>query len=161
MLPDSISLDDLDFSIIEFLQEDGRKSFTDIARELNVAPNTIRARVNRMREDGILLVAAGLNPHKVGIDAYAGIDIAVEPVHLDAVIHKLIRCSEVIWIAERTGVFDLAVEVVCRDMNHLHKFLHECVHNLQGVKDTETMIYLKSHKNAAFPIRELIRNPGA
>jgi Lrp/AsnC family transcriptional regulator for asnA, asnC and gidA len=117
LLPDSISLDDLDFSIIEFLQKDGRKSFTDIARELDV--------------------------------------------DLDAVIHKLIQCSEVIWIAERTGVFDLAVDVVCRDMNHLHKFLHECVLNLQGVKDTETTIYLKSHKNAAFPVRELIRNPGA
>ena len=158
VLPDQTLLDDLDFSIIEHLQDDGRKSFTEMARELDVAPNTIRARVHRMQEEDILIVVAGLNSSRIGIDASAGIDIAVDPAHLDEFIHELTKYPEVIWIAERTGVYDLAVDVLCRDMNHLHTFIHERLYKLKGIRETETTIYIKYHKNVLPPIRELIQN---
>jgi Lrp/AsnC family transcriptional regulator for asnA, asnC and gidA len=159
MLPhDPKILDNLDLSIIEHLQEDGRKSYTEMARELDVAPNTIRARVTQLLEEEILVVVAGLNAHKIGIDAYAGINIAVDPVHLDEYIQELIAFPEVIWIAERTGTFDIAIDVICKDIDHLHKFIHEQLYSLEGIRETETTIYLKYHKNILPPIRDLISN---
>ncbi len=59
-------LDELDFSIITMLQNDGRKSFTEISKELAVAVNTVRNHVAKMVDNGVLTFIARVPPEKVG-----------------------------------------------------------------------------------------------
>jgi len=56
-----MKIDDLNIAIIKHLN-DGRKAYKLIADALNVSENTIRARVNRMREAGILEIAGLVDP---------------------------------------------------------------------------------------------------
>ena len=53
-----IDLDTTDQAIIALLRKDGRMPYRAIARELNIAENTVRARVRRMEESDTMRVVA-------------------------------------------------------------------------------------------------------
>ena len=82
MQKNSVTLDDLDFSILSCLQKDGRESFTVMAEKLNVSVGTIRTRVNKLIEDGTVNIIGRVNPDKVGFRSYAHIAIYVRPATL-------------------------------------------------------------------------------
>ena len=50
--------DQLDLKIIDALAEDGRRPFTDVARDLAVAEATVRARVGRLQRLGAIRFVA-------------------------------------------------------------------------------------------------------
>jgi len=74
--------DDLDYAILAYLQKDGRKSFTEIASALNIATNTVRNRVTRLREENIIKIIARVHPYYAGFDAFADVRVSVEPSNL-------------------------------------------------------------------------------
>jgi len=47
-------LDDIDIGIVQSLQEDGRKSFRQIARDLNISTPTVQARYRRLVNIGLI-----------------------------------------------------------------------------------------------------------
>lgn len=47
-------LDDIDIGIVKSLQEDGRKSFRQIARDLNISTPTVQARYRRLINIGLI-----------------------------------------------------------------------------------------------------------
>ena len=53
-----IVLDDTDQAIIALLREDGRMPYRAIARQLDIAENTVRGRVRRMEESDTLRLVA-------------------------------------------------------------------------------------------------------
>ena len=56
-------LDSIDISILEQLKDDGRRSFADIAADLNVSAGTIRNRIKRLEDEGILKFIGLVNPN--------------------------------------------------------------------------------------------------
>ena len=75
-----MQLDELDYKVLELLIKDGRKSFTEIAEELNVSVGTIRNRFNFFVEENLLTIIGRVNPQKIGFHTYAQILIKVRPV---------------------------------------------------------------------------------
>ena len=63
--------DELDYQILKLLQKDGRMSFTEISKEINVAVSTIRHRFINLVEDGTLKIIGRVDPNKIGFNAYA------------------------------------------------------------------------------------------
>src|SRR5258705_2320554 len=61
----------LDKRIIEHLQQDGRRPFTQIAADLGVSEAVVRARTNRLVERGILQVVGVTDPLKLGFQQMA------------------------------------------------------------------------------------------
>jgi Lrp/AsnC family transcriptional regulator for asnA, asnC and gidA len=49
-----VALSEIDIGILEKLQEDGRASYSAIARELGIAESTVRYRVEKLRESGVI-----------------------------------------------------------------------------------------------------------
>jgi Lrp/AsnC family transcriptional regulator for asnA, asnC and gidA len=138
--------DELDFAILAHLQNDGRKSFTDIAKELDIATNTVRNRVNRMVKENIMTIIARVHPYHAGFDAFADIRVSVEPSNLiETVASKISEFPEVSFVAMLSGEYDLILEVMCRDNQHLSEFV-EKIHQIEGVSNTTTMIILKVFK---------------
>jgi Lrp/AsnC family transcriptional regulator for asnA, asnC and gidA len=138
--------DELDFDILAHLQKDGRKSFTDIAKELDIATNTVRNRVTRLREEKIMTVIARVHPYYAGFDAFADIRVSVEPSNLiESVATKISAFPEVSFVAMLSGEYDLILEAMCRDNQHLSEFV-EKIHQIEGVVNTTTMIILKVFK---------------
>ncbi|MBA2374440.1 MAG: Lrp/AsnC family transcriptional regulator [Chloroflexi bacterium] len=137
---------DLDKRIIEHLQQDGRRPYTQIANELGVSEAAVRARTNRLVEKGILQVVGVTDPLKLGFQQMALIGIRCEPSKLVEVADRIAEMSEVDYVVITAGSYDLLVETVCEDNEALLRFLADKLRQIEGVRDTETFVYLRMVK---------------
>ncbi len=135
-------LSELDKRIIEHLQEDGRRAFTQIAAALGVSEAAVRARTNRLVERGIHQVVGVADPGKLGFQQ-ALIGIRCEPGRLVEVAEALAAMSEVDYVVVTAGRFDILIEAVAEDNEGLLRFLNERLQRIGGVRDTETFTYLR------------------
>ncbi len=143
------TLDELDFNILVQLQQDGRMSFTVMAKKLGVSISSIRTRVNKILEDKTIQIVGRVNPERVGFHAYARIKIAVRPANLiSEVSQRLLKFREVSFLAITSGEFDLEMDVMCRDNNHLLELVNEEISRVEGVYQTKTDMYFKVLKYA-------------
>lgn len=148
MQKSGITLDDLDFAIVSCLQQDGRMSFTVMAERLKVSVGTIRTRMNKLIEDGTINIIGRVDPDKVGFRSYAHIAVYVRPAPLkEQVAQQISKLPEVSFLAMTSGDYDLEVDVMCRDNDHLLDFVDQ-VSKFEGVHQTKTTIYFKVYKYA-------------
>ena len=78
----STEISELDKRIIEHLQQDGRRPFTQIAIALGVSEATVRARTNRLVERDILQIVGVTDPLKLGFQQQAMIGVRCEASEL-------------------------------------------------------------------------------
>ncbi len=144
-----IKLDPLDYKILEQLINDGRKSFTEIADELNVSVGTVRNRFNIFVEQNLLTIVGKVNPEKIGFHTYAQILIKVRPVDkVKYVADEIAKLPEVSFLAMTTGSYDLEVNVMCRDNDHLVQLMTNNITKMDGIFESSTNIYFKVYKYA-------------
>ncbi|MBK6482799.1 MAG: Lrp/AsnC family transcriptional regulator [Chitinophagaceae bacterium] len=142
-------LDELDFLILSQLQKDGRKSFTEVAESLKVSVGTIRNRIQWLTETKTLQVIGRVDPEKIGFHAYASIFIKVSPAsQIIPVAEKIARLPEVSFLAMISGIYDLEVNVMCRNNDHLIWLMNEKIHKIKGVDETSTNMYFRVFKIA-------------
>ena len=98
---------DLDKRIIEHLQADGRRPFTQIAADLGVSEAAVRARTNRLIERGILQVVGVTDPLKLGFHQMAMIGIRCESDQLVTVADQIAEMPEVDYVVITAGTYDL------------------------------------------------------
>ncbi|MHB1684591.1 MAG: Lrp/AsnC family transcriptional regulator [Bacilli bacterium] len=141
------NIDDLDLNIISFLQEDGRKSFAEIAERVGVTERTVRLRVNQMRENGILQIVGVVNPIKIGLQAVAIIQIAIDEASMETCITRLRAMDEVRFITRTTGEYPLLIQVVVQSHEMLVTFLQDAMKQLPPLQKTNVLIELQVYKN--------------
>jgi Lrp/AsnC family transcriptional regulator for asnA, asnC and gidA len=139
-------ISELDKRIIEHLQQDGRRPFTQIATELGVSEAAVRARTNRLVERGILQIVGVTDPLKLGFHQQAMIGIRCERDRLIDVADAVAAFPEVDYVVITAGTYDLLVETVCEDNEALLNFLTGRLRRIEGVRDTETFVYLRMVK---------------
>ena len=138
------SLDDLDFAILAHLQEDGRRSFTDMADALGVSIGTVRNRVGRLLRARTLHVIGRADPHHVGFRAPANLRLQVRPSHeLGRVAERVAALPEASYVALVSGEYDLEADVMCRDLDHLTELVTRQVQPLPGVVRVRTDLILR------------------
>ena len=137
---------ELDKRIIEHLQQDGRRAFTQIATALGVSEATVRARTNRLVERDILQIVGVTDPLKLGFQQQAMIGVRCEASELLEAADVINRFPEVDYLVVTAGSYDLLVEVVCEDNEALLAFLTEKLRRVPGVRETETFVYLRMLK---------------
>lgn len=115
MNENSIStLDELDFAIITMLQNDGRKPFAEIAKDLNVAVNTVRNHVAKMVDNSVLTFIARVPPEKVGFQAYVNNMIrAGKSRGVDIIAKEVLKYPDVSFVSLVVGEFDLLLDAMC------------------------------------------------
>jgi Lrp/AsnC family transcriptional regulator for asnA, asnC and gidA len=136
----------LDKRIIEHLQQDGRRPFTQIAAALGVSEAAVRARTNRLIQRGILQVVGVTDPLKLGFLQQAMIGVRCQADRLVEVAETVAAFPEVDYLVITAGSYDLLVEVVCEDNDALLRFLSERLRRVEGVRETETFVYLRMVK---------------
>jgi Lrp/AsnC family transcriptional regulator for asnA, asnC and gidA len=137
-------LDDVDRAVIEELQQHGREPFRRIATRLGVSEATVRARYQRLRDDGVLQVTAVTNPLGLGFEAQAlvGIRTAGPP---ERVADEISQWSEASYVVVTAGQFDVVVELVCPDHRALLDLTNR-IREREDVLSTESFVYLELWK---------------
>ncbi len=115
-------IDQLDLRILAELQEDGRRAFTKIARNLGVSEATVRERVARLIRSRVTQVAAVCDAVELGF-SLAWVGIRIRGSALLRAVDSLVKIPEVDYVAVCTGSFDLLIEIVCTDSEHLLRLL--------------------------------------
>jgi Lrp/AsnC family transcriptional regulator for asnA, asnC and gidA len=139
-------LDKLDIAILKHLEQDGRKSYSDIAEDLEVAVSTVSARVTKLVEQNVVSIMALVNPHQVGLEAPATLNIAIKPRHYDQVVETILGYPEVNFASMTTGEHNLIVDVFCRDTQHLAELITRRLNPLEGIQDIKVAYQLKRLK---------------
>ncbi|HEY8170549.1 MAG TPA: Lrp/AsnC family transcriptional regulator [Candidatus Limnocylindria bacterium] len=142
------ALDDLDKSIIQCLQADGRRPYAQIGRQLKVPEATVRQRAERLISRGIVQVVGVTDPLAMGFQQPALIGLKVEPGKLDEIADRIAQLDEVTYLVVTAGRFDLVCEVVCEDNEHLLRVLTESLASIKGIRSTETLVELRFVKES-------------
>ncbi|HZJ08106.1 MAG TPA: Lrp/AsnC family transcriptional regulator [Trueperaceae bacterium] len=116
-------IDDLDKRIIVALEEDGRRPYRDIARDLDVAEATVRARVNRLSESGLIRITAVGDPLGLGVSTTAITLIRTRPGTVHEVAEALAQLPTVRFVGVSFGSADIVIQTLHRDMRALHDFV--------------------------------------
>jgi Lrp/AsnC family transcriptional regulator, regulator for asnA, asnC and gidA len=139
------ALDDVSKAIIEQLQEDGRRAYAAIGKAVGLSEAAVRQRVQRLLDAGVMQIVAVTDPLQVGFPRQAMIGVNCEG-DVEAVAEKIADMSEVDYVVITAGGFDLLVEVVCEDDDHLLDLISKRIRAVPSVRSTETFVYLKLRK---------------
>lgn len=144
-IPARISLDNADRKIIELLQADGRRAYGSIAEEIGLSEAAVRRRVQRLRDAGALQIVAVTDPLQMGFHREAMLGVRVQG-DVRTVANEIASIGEAIYVVMCAGSFDILVELVLEDDEHLVHVLNEQIRSVPGVTEVETFVYLKLAK---------------
>jgi Lrp/AsnC family transcriptional regulator, regulator for asnA, asnC and gidA len=100
-------IDDLDKEIIEQLTIDARQSSQMVAKKLNVDSSTVRRRIHRLIEDGIIYVTILQTHDKTGVPVRALIGLNIENRELETCLETLRSIPECRFVSVTTGRFNI------------------------------------------------------
>lgn len=138
-----MKIDETTLSIIKFLK-DGKKSLKDIADELSVAENTVRARVNKLRDEGILDITGLVNPEALPGHKIVMVGVTLQTPMLVNKAKEFSALKGVVSVGVVTGRYDLILFVLLNEeFGLLEFFTQEMSRCLEGVQSTETFVVYK------------------
>jgi len=139
------ALDDINKRIIEHLQRDGRTSYAALAKTIGLSEAAVRQRVQRLLDGGMMQIVAVTDPLMLGFARQAMVGVKVNG-DLRKAAEALAAIPEVDYVVICAGGYDLLVELVCTDDDHLLRLLNDAIRTVPGVTATETFMYLKLAK---------------
>lgn len=141
----SVALDEVGRAILRQLQEDGRRAYTAIAAAVGLSEAAVRQRVKALLDSGMLQIVAVADPIMLGLGVMASVGVTCSG-DSRTVADLLAAIEEVDYCVLTTGRFDVQLELVCRDNDHLISVINDQVRSVPGVRETETSMYLRVHK---------------
>ena len=139
------ALDDVSKDIVAQLQQDGRRSYASIGKAVGLSEAAVRQRVQRLIDSGVMQIVAVTDPLQLGFARQAMIGIRVEG-KLERIADRLATMDEVEYVVITAGSFDILAEVLCESDAHLLDVLSNRIRAIDGVKTTESFVYLKLRK---------------
>jgi len=145
IFPRAVVLDDVSKAIIEQLQIDGRKSYSDIGRAVELSEAAVRQRVQRLTESGVMQIVAVTDPMQLGF--YRQAMIGVKTIGDSRTVADAIAAVDAVeYVVLTAGSFDMLAEVVCEDDDSLLELLNGSIRSIPGVVETEIFTYLQLKK---------------
>jgi Lrp/AsnC family transcriptional regulator for asnA, asnC and gidA len=137
--------DATDWKIIEILQK-GYVPNNTIARELDISEGTVRARLKKLRDAGVLEVKALINPDALANKQLALVAMRVaESRLLESKAEEVAKLENVLSVSIASGRYDLIAEVLVDSNRGLVRFLTEELSSVDGVLSSESFLMLKSY----------------
>jgi Lrp/AsnC family transcriptional regulator, regulator for asnA, asnC and gidA len=139
-----MELDRTSRGIISMLQRDGRCPYTEIARRLGISESAVRARVQALTSSGVLQIVGLTDPGNMGFGVMALIGLQANK-DLHSIAELVSTWPETTYVVISAGSYDMLIEVVCADNAEL-LLLVERLRAVEGVRTTESFIYISRHK---------------
>ncbi len=135
---------ELDKKIIEYLVDDARMSFRQIAKNTDKSTDTIINHYNKLMEEGIIRGSIiVLNPHEINYEGIAAFEIDVSSNHettSDKILKQLIEMPNVIVATKTVGEHDLLALTVIHNLRHYQEISEE-ISQIQGIKNQKSNIW--------------------
>ena len=131
-------IDELDQRLISAFQANGRVSNREVARQLGVSEATVRTRLRRLEETGVVRIRAVGDADSQGLAAYAMVGITVAAGQVEAVMEKLLDCPEISVASTTIGRHDIIIGAALPDQQALADFILRRINRIPGVTRSVT-----------------------
>ncbi len=132
-------VDNIDKQLLGILQQNSRLTFADLGRKINLSPSSVRERVQKLEETGVIQkYGVQVDNKKLGFDLEAFILLKVFPGQLKQVIEKISDYKEIREAHRITGNQNLHLKVIVENQISLQKLLDQ----LMLFGDTNTFLIL-------------------
>jgi Lrp/AsnC family transcriptional regulator, regulator for asnA, asnC and gidA len=138
-----MKIDETNLAIIKHLR-DGRKSFKKIANDLSITENTVRARITKLMDEGVLDIVGLVEPETLGGHSLVQIGIKLNTADLVKKGEEFSKIKGVVSVCVVTGRFDLFATVLLNEQFNLLNFYTDEVSKIKDVKSVETFVIYKS-----------------
>ena len=134
-------MDEIDRNIINLLKEDGRRSFIEISKAVNLSEASVRRRVQSLVNDKIIKRFTV----EVNLGGANGIAlVSVNPsTPTPSISESLKKIKGVEIVYEITGQYDIALIISAPNIAEINRCIDE-VRRIDGVANTNTVIILKA-----------------
>ena len=138
-----MKIDEINISIINHLK-DGRVPFKRIADDLRVTEGTIRARVKKLQEEGVLEITSLVDPEAIPDKYLVMVGVKLKDMDLVTKGEEFSKLRGVISVCVVTGRFDLILMVMLKRSFGMVEFYTEEVSQIENVRSVETFVVYKS-----------------
>ncbi len=142
-----IRLDRIDAGIIELLQSDGRMMYKDIARQTGVSLPTVRARIRRLTDLGVIKkFTVIVDPDKIRGKIRTILLIQANPPEVEQVLAKLSEMKEFREVYGVAGSFTILAKAEVSDIAELGKLTAEKLLQVKGITNINSLLITKTPK---------------
>jgi len=138
-----LNIDEINYAIINHLR-DGRMPFKKIADNLKISEGTVRARVKKLKDEGILNITALVDPDAVPDQSVLMVGVRLKDMDLVKKGEEFSKLRGVVSVCVVTGRFDLLLTVMLTKEFTMLEFYTEEVAKLENVRAVETFVVYKS-----------------
>lgn len=133
--------DKIDIKIVNLLLEDGRMSASEMSRRMgDISERSIRYRIERMIDEGVIQISAVVSPEALGLTIKADVWLEVESDLILEVARKMAAFENVTYVACGIGQNDISIQIVAKDTAEIYYFVTEVIRKVTGVRKTTTSI---------------------
>lgn len=151
-----VSLDKVDLAILKRLLDDGRSSFSSIAKETNLTDVAIKKRVEGLKRKSVISsISADLNYKVLGFENPIFVQIRSELSKNKDLIKKLGSLDYVVELHQVLGEYNLLAKILVSDLGDAEKVINK-LGVLDGILDLKTLVVLSElKKSKALPSSSL------
>lgn len=139
-----MKMDKINIAILKELR-DGRKPFKEIAEKLSVSENTIRSRVGKLVETGVLTITGLINPELIPGHKLVMVGVKLNTMSLVNKGKEFSKLRGVVSVCVITGRFDLMLIVLLKESFGLLEFYTNEVAKISDVQSVETFVIYKNY----------------
>ncbi len=135
-------MDDVDRHLLRLLRQNARESFTNLAKAVGTSEGTVRARVKRMVDDGVI---SKFTVRTAGQAVKALIEVRVESnVHTSNIAEQIGQWEGIEALWELTGDDDIVVVADCQTPGKLNEIIDR-IREIPGTRATRSRLILKEY----------------
>ncbi len=139
-----MKIDQMNITIIKHLR-DGRKSYKKIADELGITENTVRSRVVKLIDEGVLEISGHVDPESLAGHRLVIVGVKLGTLNLVKKAEEFSKLKGVVSVSVVTGRYDLILVVLLKEGFDLLQFYTEEVYRLKDVRSVETFVVYKGY----------------
>lgn len=152
-------IDDIDKQILNIVQQDGRVSNAEIARQVGLAASAVLERIRKLEERGVIRgYSASVDPKSVGFGLIAFVSVRTNECG-DGTDEQLAEIPEVLEVHDVAGEDSYLLKVRAADPEDLSVLLKEKIKSIPTVVTTRTTVVLQTVKEStALPLNRCVRD---
>ncbi len=139
-----MKMDETSIAIIKLLR-DGRKSFKEIAEALFISENTVRGRVKKLLDEGVMEISGLVDPQAIPRHRVVMVGVKLQTMDLVHKGEEFSKLKGVVSVSVVTGRYNLMLVFLLSEYFCLLEFYTEEVSSLKHVQSVETFVVYKSY----------------
>lgn len=121
-------VDDLDRCLIRLLGKNSRLSFAELGRKISLSPSSVRERVQRLEDSGVIeSYQVKINHGLLGYGMEVFILLKIFDGKLNIALRDINSFEEVEEAYRITGPYNIHIKAILQDQKHLQKFVDRLI----------------------------------